>query len=152
MTTAPSTQALSALRQKYRDLVALAVEKQRAQACGLPGFAGPERQLRRQVMAAVAAAHPGALREMRQPVAWLQQRLAVLDACLAMVPSERGPWLAAHPWVQAVLAYHLGLSSRRAAGAGAARGRGMTAQTLAGCMRQLKVDEATLRRLLWEDL
>lgn len=98
--------AVEALARKYRAICALRVD-----ASEDP----------REAMRALAAAHPGALRELDElPLALVEERLAVLERCVAQ---GRSP----PRWARALLGYHgwmraaLGLKRRFRRDADAAR-------------------------------
>jgi hypothetical protein len=95
--------ALEGLSWKYRTLTVLRETREAAIARGLVRFPTDEAEPRRAVMKALAARHPGALRELDESTAAeLRARATALELALAGGPVE--------PWMEAAALFHLALA------------------------------------------
>ena len=102
--------ALADLAEKYAVLAALRARRDGREARGLVGFDDEELAARGAAFRAVAAGHPGALRELEAHTA------ATLTARAQAVERARaagGP--VGEPWIRAVLDFHQTLASALAA-------------------------------------
>ena len=87
----PSVEAVRALRDKYREMLALRSEHARGESHA------PQPRMR-----ALARRFPGALRELDElPLELIEERLRSLDEALA-----HGPPFAATPWIGLQVGYH----------------------------------------------